>query len=156
MAPPAPYTLARGVVLVRVVLGLLLALHGAGHLLATNGVPDLVAGADLSSPLFAGWGERWVAPHSAGLSVFLAWFEAAVGALLVLGAFVRPLATLLLLVLVLLFVASYDDAERELIALAAACALACVLSDAGRVRGLDALLDARLPRWLTWGGAPRG
>ncbi len=140
-----------GLVLVRVTLGLLLFLHAWDQITGPNGVRDLISGADLSSPFFTWWGESLLKKSPDVFSHLLVWIELLGGISLFLGALVRPFGLLVALALGCCAVSDHDLLRAAEI-LAAACALGCSISGAGRSLGLDAIFDQHFPRWVTWGG----
>jgi len=149
MANPESPSVSLGLVLVRVTCGLILTLHAWELITGPAGVPDLVSGADLSSPFFAWWGEKLLAKHPALFSQVLVWIELLGGISLTLGALVRPFGILLALAFAAC-AASDTDVPRAAEVLVAAIALGSALSGAGRSLGLDAIFDQHFPRWLTW------
>lgn len=138
-----------GLVLIRVVTGALLFLNAWDLVSRTGGVPDLVSGADLSSPLFAWWGEELVRERPVLFSNLIAWSELLGGLALVLGALVRPFG---LLVAVVMGCCAVSDTGllRYTEILVCANALALSFAGAGTAFGLDSIFDQHFPRWLTW------
>lgn len=139
-----------GLVIIRVTLGLLLLLHGWAYITAESGVPNLIAGSDFSSPVFTWWGENLVAKHPHGASTLIVWIEFLAGVALTLGALVRPVGTLIAVIMLSFALSGGRELQLELVILAGSCALGCAIAGAGRLFGLDSMLDLQLPRWLSW------
>jgi len=131
-----------GLVLIRLVTGTLLFLRAWGLITHTGGVPNLLSGADLSSPLFTWWGENWLEEYPAFFSQLIAWSVLLGGLALFLGALVRPFG--LLVALVIGCCAFSDEGVlRYTEILVSANAL-------GTTLGLDAIFDQHFPRWISW------
>ena len=145
-----------GIVLIRVTLGILLVLNAWSHITAEGGIPNLVAGSDLSSPVFTWWGKNLVQQHPAGTSTLIVTIELIGGVCFVLGALVRPLGILLAFTTLCFAATAGRPFEEELAILAGVCALGCSLSGAGRLFGLDSMFDQNFPRWITWAGTQQG
>jgi uncharacterized membrane protein YphA (DoxX/SURF4 family) len=140
-----------GLVLIRMVTGILLVLHSWEMIARSDGVPNLLAGADLTSPLFIWWGENLLAENPAFFSGVIVWTEFLGGAALFLGALVRPMGLLLTAVMVCCAV-SDEGLLRYAEILIAANTLGCAVSGAGCAFGLDAIFVQHFPRWVTWIG----
>ena len=140
----------------RILLGLLLLVDGLHAVRELSPDPKtLVEAVELraaEAPIPFSWlGDAVVAaPERAAW--LLRWGLLVSGIGLMLGALVRPLASLLGVA----HLSAYflDAAEQQHLHLAlAAIAFACVTAAAGRTVGFDATLDGWLPRWLTWAGS---
>ncbi len=139
-----------GIVLIRVVLGLMLVAHAWGYIAGEAGVPNLIAGSDLSSGFFTWWGDNLLMKYPGTMSALIVWLEFLSGIAFVSGGLVRPLGTLLAFLMLCFALSSARPLERELVILVGTCALGCATSGAGRLFGLDAIFDQHFPRWLTW------
>jgi uncharacterized membrane protein YphA (DoxX/SURF4 family) len=145
-------TVSFGIVLVRIALGALL-LHEA-HQLWLRGVgPWIVEDTAFRVSLAPEWYRRFLDVTAFQAPAFTSWAivigAAAAGAALFVGAAVRPTSVAVVFLMSNAILAG-PVAKREYAALAAAAALACFVSHAGLRMGLD----AHLPRWLAWSGAP--
>lgn len=149
--PPPP---SLGLVLVRLVTGLVLLRHGWRWVTA-GGVDGRTvrrhateAIADLGGVL-AWWGETLLLGNPDAIAFLWRWAALLCGLCLLLGALTRPagwIATLFLL-----HAYAYGPASEALtFLLLLVCSLACALSRAGRRLGLDPMFDAHFPPWLTW------
>lgn len=141
-----------GVVLVRIGLGALLLYEGL-RLYGEGVGPELVentARRIAESPDFYAWfGNHFVLRFPSATAWLIAAGLVAAGCALFLGALVRP-ASFVVLFLMLNFFFAGPPAKHEYRALVAVAALACFVSNAGKRVGLDAVLNQRLPAWLTW------
>lgn len=154
MAARSPSHPTWGLVLVRMVLGLLLLTHAQRDFTADGPTPDAL-GAAVGAPLETApafvrdTARSWVADHPVGVAAIWRYGELLIGLSLVLGALVRPFATLgaVAAILGLLWA---PNGPQDLHVLALACFAACAVARAGRRMGLDRALDARAPGWLTW------
>ncbi len=143
-----------GLVLVRVVTGAVLLLHGWRWVRAGTPVGGDVrrwaedALAALGGAL-AWWGKTFVLANPAGSAFLWRWAALVCGILLVLGALTRPAALVAAFFLLHAWLYGPDAVALTSLLLLASC-LACALSRAGLRLGLDIALDARLPGWLSW------
>ena len=143
-----------GMVLIRVVTGAVLLLHGWEWLkegtLTGSVVLRLVEDALPGLPASIGWwGESVLLVNPDAFAFFGRWAALLIGVALVLGALTRPAG--LLAVLFLGHAIAFGPVEAELaFVLLAVSAFACSVSGAGRRLGLDALFDQHFPSWVTW------
>ena len=143
-----------GLVLIRIVAGMILLVSGWAKVQAGTGEEyvQATAAAWQEAPGVArAWGEAVVLKHPWFFAQLVAWGEVLIGIGFFVGAFMRPLGLAgAFLFLNGLFVVP----EGQLAccwALLAVC-LGCALSRAGRRAGADVFLDERAPGWLTWSG----
>jgi uncharacterized membrane protein YphA (DoxX/SURF4 family) len=148
-----------GLVLVRIVSGLVLLVHGWGWL-ARPGLDGMaiqrtvVSSIASQNGLVAWWGESVLLSNPAAIAFLWRWAALVLGLCLALGALTRPAGTLA--AVFLLHGLVYGPASEETLCLVlATCVLGAALSGAGRSLGLDAALDRELPKWLTWAPAER-
>lgn len=137
-----------GIVPVRIAAGWIL-LSQAGRS-ALQGVPDLVARADLNGFLYVGWAAPLFAGKELLVSSALVGCALTAGAALILGAFTRPAALLGMLVCLLVAGAAPTPFALDAALLTAACCAGCAITPAGLRFGLDAFLVGRVSSWLTW------
>jgi uncharacterized membrane protein YphA (DoxX/SURF4 family) len=140
-----------GLVLVRIYVGWILV--SAGWMKLRNGVGEELVSSTRdriqSAPHWYRWfGEDVVLAHPQSIAVLIIWGELIGGALLFLGALVRPVSVGVMFLMLNLYVAGPAMME-SLTSLIGVCALAFFVSRAGRRLGVDGLLVGRLPRWLT-------
>jgi uncharacterized membrane protein YphA (DoxX/SURF4 family) len=143
-----------GMVLIRVVTGAVLTLHGWRWLMdgtltgsvVLEGVEDALPGLPGA---VAWWGENVLLVNPDAFAFFTRWAALVIGILFVVGALTRPAG--LAAVLFLGHAIAYGPVEAELaLVLLAVSAFACSVSGAGRRLGLDALFDEHFPSWMTW------
>lgn len=141
-----------GLVLIRIVVGFVLL--KAGWPKVSGGVSeDLVLGtrdAIAHAPgIVRWWGEHVVLEYPWVFAHLIAYGEFLGGLALFFGVLTRPVGILVAFQFANFYFAGPADA-RSFVLLIAACGLGCAISRAGRKCGVDAFLDERLPRWLTW------
>ena len=141
-----------GLVLVRIAVGAILLM--AGWKKVSGGVSDELVlstkDAFAQAPAFVSWwGEHVVLPHPTLFSHMIAWGEFLGGLALFLGALTRPAGFLVAFQFANFYFAGPEQ-MRFFVLLLSVCGLGCAISRAGRRFGADALLDERLPRWMTW------
>lgn len=142
-----------GLVLVRFVSGVLIARQGwrwiTDEVLRGDALRDVVsrATADLPVPV-AWWGDEVLLANADATALFWRWGALIVGVALATGALVRT-AGLLGVLLGLHGLVFGAPEDFRLLLLLAACLLACAATNAGRRLGMDALMEDRLPPWLT-------
>ena len=141
-----------GLVLIRIAIGAFLV--NAGWHKISEGVGDeLVLGtkeAFAKAPEFVRtWGENVVLAHPAVFKNLITWGEFLGGIALLLGGLVRPAGLLLAFMFANFYFAGPEEA-KYFVGLLSICCFACFLSRAGRRLGADAVLEGKLPRWMTW------
>jgi len=141
-----------GLVLVRVVVGLLL-LQAGWDAVAGGVGAELVLGwqasIETSPSVLRGVGENLLLKHPWFFAKLLAYGTLLGGVALFLGALTRPFGLLCALLQLMLWCYAADSG-RALALLTGTAALGCALSRAGSKFGADVFLDERLPGWLTW------
>lgn len=143
-----------GLVLLRVVMGLVLVKHGWSWLrgggLDGHRIRGLVEHrVQDTSGLVAWFGESVLLDNPAAIAFFWRWGALLLGVALATGTLTRPAGWLS--ALFLLGSMAYGDPADSLLAFVlAVIGIGCALGSAGRRAGLDAELDERLPGWLTW------
>lgn len=141
-----------GLVLVRIAVGWILI--KAGWPKVSGGVsPDLVSGTSenfaQAPAIVRWWGQNVVLQFPWLFAHMIAYGELLGGLALFLGAFTRQVGILVAFQFANFYFAGPADA-RLFVTLISVCGLGCAISRAGRRFGADALLDERLPRWMTW------
>lgn len=143
-----------GIVLLRVYLGGSM-LYGAWHWILAGAGASLIAAMRprlTDAPAWYAWFAEGVLLRAPGFSgQCIQWSQFLFGTLLLLGVLVRPVGVLSAVLMLVLYLGAPPHLQRYF-ALAAVCALALALSNAGRRIGLDRELDQRWPAWLTWAG----
>jgi len=144
-----------GLLLLRVVLGLLLLTNGwAGvrnHGPNPRELSQVVNTASVEAPALVRWiGQDLVAEQPEAFSWIIRWGGLVSGILLLLGALVRPVGWIAGSAFLLAFFLGRPSQEQWHLMAAAAC-IACALTSAGRTMGMDPMLERVLPTWLTWG-----
>jgi uncharacterized membrane protein YphA (DoxX/SURF4 family) len=141
-----------GLVFVRIACGAILL--KAGWPKVSQGVSEeLVLGtrdAFANAPGFVrAWGENVVLPHPWIFAHLIAWGEFLGGLALFLGALTRPAGVFLAFQFANFYFVGPKEQQMFVLLLSVAC-FGCALSRAGRKFGADAILDGKLPRWMTW------
>lgn len=141
-------------VLIRVVLGAVLLVHGWRWI--TDGGFDgrtVLASVDAAlgklPALAAWWGEEVILRNPDAFAFLWRWAALLAGLCLLLGGLTRPAAGVACVFLAHGIV--YGPEARELLYLVLGVAgFSCAISGAGRRLGLDAAFDQHFPSWLTW------
>lgn len=148
-----------GLVLVRVGAGLLL--FRAGWSALAGGAPDgaairdrvEAALPDLAAPT-RWWADAILLENPDAIAFLWRWLALAAGAGLIAGVLVRPFGAIAAVLMANAWVYGSSDL-RAFHFLLGLCCVACAWSRAGRTLGLDVVVDATAPTWLTWAARPR-
>jgi len=143
-----------GLVLIRVVTGAVLVLHGWRWLKAGT-LDGVVVRVQVEQALpqvsswLAWWGESVVLANPDAIAFFWRWGALMIGLSFCAGALTRPAGVLATVFLAHAVV--FGTAQQELaFFLLSLSTLVCAASGAGRRLGLDAMFDDHFPGWVTW------
>ena len=154
MARKASFSPTLGMVLIRVVAGAILLIHGwnwlhDGGIDGRTVLRSVEASLDGLPAVVEWWGENVLLQNPDAFAFFWRWGALLCGLSLLLGGLTRPVGVVACVLLA--HGIAYGPERYELLYLLLAVAsFACAISGAGRRLGLDALFDLHFPAWVTW------
>ena len=143
-----------GLVLVRLVCGLVFVSHGWRWI-----SEDTLGGAQVRSAVdaalvhgrsgFDWWGREVLLSNPDAVAFLWTWMALLAGVCLFLGALTRPMGTIAAFFLLNGWMFGPETHRLLFLVLAMSC-LACAIGRAGRRFGMDRMFDQYFPGWLTW------
>lgn len=148
-----------GLVLVRLVCGLVFVTHGWRWLSEGGlGAAEVRTAVDTAlvhgRSIFDWWGREVLLSNPDAIAFLWRWMALLAGICLFLGVLTRPIGVLAAFFLVNGWMFGPDPQRLLFLVLTVSC-LACSIGRAGRRFGMDRMFDQHFPGWVTWSRSPK-